>query len=81
MIALDSTIAKGRPIVFVRRRISAEVAKLMGADVDSAQRCTIVNPTPVQDEGNRLAYGVYGYESIIWAITNKYAICKGADVI
>ena len=76
LIAKNSRIAEGKPIKFVRRKIGAEIAKLMGADVDSAQRALMVNPTPVNVSGtNTLAYGVYGYESVIFTITNPYAIC------
>lgn len=81
MVARNSTIAKGKPIHFVRRRISADIAKLMGADIDQAQRALVVNPTPVNVSGtNTLGYGVYGYESIIWAIKNKRAVVKSADL-
>lgn len=76
LIAKNSRIAEGKPIKFVRRKISADIAKLMGADVDTAQRALIVNPTPVNLAGvNTLAYGIYGYESLIFTITNPYAIC------
>lgn len=74
LVARNSRIAEGKPIKFVRRRISPEVAKMMGAEVDQAQRALVVNPTPVQDSGNRLAFGVYGYESVIFCITNPYAL-------
>ena len=75
LVAKNSTIAEGKPIKFVRRVINPDIAELMGADVDSAQRATIVNPTPVVVSGtNKLAYGVYGYESIIFCITNPKAI-------
>lgn len=74
LVARDSRIAEGKPIKFVRRRISPDIARLMGADIDSAQRAMIVNPVPVQDSGNRLAFGIYGYESRIFLITNPYAI-------
>jgi len=81
LLATNSRIADGKPITFVRRRISPEIAKLMGANVDEAQRANIVNPVPVQASGNKLAYGVYAYESIIFAITNPKAICKCDDVV
>lgn len=83
LIARNSRIAKGgqKPIIFVRRKISPEIAKLMGAEVDKAQRALIVNPTPINNTGtNTLGYGVYGYESIIWAIVNPYAICNSGDL-
>jgi len=83
MVAKNSRLASGKPVKFVRRRISPEIAKLMGADVDGAQRATIVNPTPViADPGttgsttsNLLAYGIYAYESLVMAIVNPLAIC------
>jgi len=76
LVARNSRIAEGKPIKFVRRRISPEIAQLMGADVNSAQRALFTNPAPVNLAGvNTLAYGVYGYESIIFTITNPYAIC------
>lgn len=76
LIARNSRVAEGKPIKFVRRKIGAEIARLMGADVDKAQRALMVNPTPVIVSGtNTLAYGVYGYESVIFTITNPYAIC------
>ena len=57
----------------------------MGADVDSAQRAIMVTQAPVlADPGttgssisNLLAYGVYGYESMVLAITNGLAIVEG----
>jgi len=75
LVARDSRIAEGKPIKFVRRQISPEIANLMGASVDSAQRAIIVNPVPVIDSGaNKRAIGVYGMESFIFAITNPKAI-------
>ena len=81
LVARDSTIAKGKPVIFVRREIPADIAKLMGAEVDAAERGLWVNPAPVQVAGaNTLGYGVYGYESVVLAITNKRAIKKSADL-
>lgn len=81
LVARDSTIADGKPLHFVRRKISADIAKLMGADVDSAQRALIVNPTPVNVSGtNTLAYGVFGYESIIYCLKNRKAVVKSCDL-
>jgi hypothetical protein len=84
MVAVNSRIAQGKPITFVRRRISPEIATLMGANVDNAQRAIFANPVPVQavppvtggTQSNLLAYGVLGYESIVMAITNPLAIVK-----
>jgi hypothetical protein len=77
LVAKDSTIAVGKPIVFVRRKVSPAIAAQMGAGVDGAQRCVISTETPMviaTDSLNTLAYGVYGYESIVLAILNVKAI-------
>jgi len=74
LLARNSRVEEGKPVKFARRRISADIAKLMGADVDKAQRALISVPTPVQASGNKLAYGVYGYESIAFCIPNPKAI-------
>jgi hypothetical protein len=84
LVARNSRISEGKPIKFVRRKISADIARLMGAEVDSAQRAIVVNPTPVNNAGtNTLAYGVYGYESVIFTITNPkaIAICDAETVL
>ncbi len=85
LVARNSRIADGKPVKFIRRKISADIAKLMGADVDSAQRAIIVNPTPVLTDGGvkTLAYGIYGYESIVMTITNPKAIvlCDATDIL
>jgi len=76
LVAKNSRISEGMPVKFVRRKINAGIAQLMGAEVDSAQRALVVNPTPVNVTGvNTLAYGVYGYESVIFCITCPQAIC------
>jgi len=77
LVARNSRIADGKPVKFVRRKISADIAKLMGATVETAQRAVIVNPTPVLTDANvkTLAYGIYGYESIAMTITNPKALC------
>lgn len=81
IVARNSRIAQGKPLHFVRRRVNPEIAKLMGANVDEAQRAIVVVPTPVNITGfNTLGYGVYGYESMIWAIKNKRAIKKSVDL-
>jgi len=80
LVAKNSRIAEGKPVKFVRRKISPDIAKLMGCEVDSAQRALVVNPTPVPIDfsgttWNTLAYGIYGYESIVMTITNPKSIC------
>ena len=82
LVARDSTLAQGRPIAFVRREISPEIAKGMGIEVDAAQRGLVVAGTPVIVSGtNTLGYGVYGYESLIEAIVNKRAIAYCASIV
>lgn len=83
LLARNSRLTEGKPIHFVRRRISPDIAQSMGADVDSAQRALFVNPFPVNVGGtnpNTLAYGVYGYEAIVEVIKNTKAIKKSADL-
>ena len=81
MIARDSTIAEGKPIKFIRRKISPEIALSMGIEVDGAERGLIVANTPINLAGvNTLGYGVYAYESVIEAITNKRAISYCAAI-
>lgn len=82
LVARNSRIAAGKPIKFVRRKINADIAKLMGADVDAAQRAIVVNPTPVNNAGvNTLAYGVYGYESVCYFISNPKAIVRCDEML
>ncbi len=61
-------------VTMIRRKISPDIARLMGAEVDSAQRALIVNPTPVTKEGEKSGkfyYAVYGYESVIITLVDK----------
>ena len=84
LVAKNSRLAEGKPVKFVRRLISAEVAAYMGAEVDAAQRAILVNQTPILDTSNNLwAYGVIGMESIALFISNPYAIVKAdfTDVV
>jgi len=84
LVARNSRIADGKPIKFVRRKISAEVAKLIGAEADSMFRIILKNPAPVNNAGsNTFGYGVYGYESIIFTITNPkaVAICDATSIV
>jgi len=88
MIAKNSRVAEGKPIKFVRRQISAPIAAQMGVSVDTAQRAILVGNTPVQVDfsgttSNVLGYSVYGYESIIFCITNPSAIawCDASSLV
>lgn len=76
LVGRDSSLAQGRPITFVRRMISPEVAAQMG--VESGERLISVAqaPTIINAAGkNTLGYGCFGYESIIETIVNYRAIC------
>jgi len=83
MVARNSRIADGKPLAFVRRKISPQIAQFMGADVDNAQRALILDQTPTNVSGtDTLGYGIIAYESIIWAIVSPKGICKcTADVV
>jgi len=88
LIAQNSRIADGKPVKFVRRVVSPEIAQAAGLTVDNAQRCTIVTPAPVivPVSGTNepvLGYGVIGFESVIFCITNPYAIatCDASAIL
>lgn len=75
LVAQNSRIAEGKPIKFVRRKISPAMAEEMGLKVDEAQRAIVADKTPVNISGtDTFGYGVFGYESVILAITNPKAI-------
>lgn len=79
--AVNSRIADGKPIKFIRRKVSPDMAALMGADVDGAQRATMAEKCPVQVGSTRVrGISIYSTESIIWTITNAYAIAKTGDL-
>ena len=81
LVAKNSTITEGKTLWFVRRRINPEIAKLMDADVDKAQRAIFVDPAPTQvTDTERLGFGVYAYESIVMANANYKSIVKSADL-
>lgn len=77
LVALNSQLKVGRPILFVRRKISPEIAQGMGINPDEAFRLISVaqTPTVINNSKNILGYGVFGYESLICAITNFKALC------
>ena len=88
LVARNSRVAQGKPIWFVRRKISPEIAKLMGADVDNAQRALMVGQTPeiVDFSGvsaNVLGFSVVGYESVIFAIPNPKMLvtCDATSIV
>ena len=81
IVAKDSTIAKGKPVIFVRRKIPAAIAAMLGGDVDNTQRMlTVSNDTTNVAGTDTLGYAVFGYESVVLAIVNARAIKKSADL-
>ncbi len=88
LIARNSRISEGKPIQFVRRRISPALAEQMGANVDTAQRALFVGNAPVQVDfsgttSNVLGYSIYGYESVVLAIKLPQAIawCDASTLV
>jgi len=69
----------GKPLLFVRKRMN-EIEKLGGViseTGDKAERLVFVSPNPVQVSTTRyLAVALTGYEQIIAATINSYAISK-----
>lgn len=83
LIGRNSNISKGRPIKFLRRKFSKEVAELSGAG-EGAVRLIDVAKTPVPVNGsnaNTLGYGVFGYESVIQVLTNFRAVSWSDEII
>jgi len=60
----------------VRRKFSGEIASLAGAKEGDVRLVKILeNPQPINAaNAMTLGYGVFGYESLILAITNYRAI-------
>jgi hypothetical protein len=83
LIALNSQLKVGKPCLFVRRKISPEIAQGMGINPDEAFRLISVaqTPTVINNSKNILGYGVFGYENLIEAIVNYKAIAWCSDMI
>lgn len=79
LVARTSTIANGKPLAFVRRRITPELAAIAGLTVEQqAQRAIVTTPTPLPTvvAGRVVSgYGVWGYEDKIAALLNSRAVC------
>lgn len=83
LIGRNSALSAGRPITFLRRKFSKEVAELSGA-AEGAVRLIEVAKTPIvinAGPANTLGYGVFGYESIIQVLTNFRATCWSDEII
>lgn len=69
----------GKPLLFVRKRMN-EIEKLGGViseTGDKAERLVFVSPNPVQVTSTRyLAVALTGYEQIVAATINSYAVSK-----
>jgi hypothetical protein len=71
LVARDSTIQKGKPGIYVRRKIAPAIAQMMGSDVDATFRATTVMPLPVNVGGtNTLAFGIHAFEQRVCALLN-----------
>ena len=83
MVALNSQLVAGKPCLFVRRKISPEIAAGMGIEPENAVRLVSVaqTPTVINNHKNILGYGVFGYEMVIEAVTNYLATVYCADLV
>jgi len=82
LIARDSTLASGRPIYFFRRKINPAIAAQMGVEAGERLVSVAQVPTIVNADGlNTLAYGCFGYESVILSITNYRAIAWSKAIL
>lgn len=76
LVARNSNLAAGKPIEFVRRKVSGIVGEA-GGEATPEERALYVADTPsVLYNGNSVThgYGVFGYESIIQAVLNYRAL-------
>jgi hypothetical protein len=75
LVARDSNIQKGKPGVYIRRKISPAIAQMMGSDVDATFRASSVIPLPVNLSGNNtLAFGIHAFEQRVCALLNYRGI-------
>ena len=80
LVGRNSSLVAGRPITFLRRKFTKEVAELSGAG-EGAVRLIDVVKTPVILAGNTLGYGTFGYESIIAVNLNFRAIAWSDEIL
>lgn len=89
LVALESTNAMGKPITFVRRKLST--SKFPGLETEvNMQRGYLYTNMPSVDAAsgasaagsvaNLWSYGICAYESVIFTIDNPKAICVSADL-
>lgn len=83
LVGRNSQLAAGRPIHFLRRKFTKEIAELSGAG-EGAVRLIKVLETPYvvnSANDNTLGYGCFGYESIIQVLTNYRAVSWSDEII
>jgi hypothetical protein len=83
LVGRDSALAAGRPIHFLRRKFSGEVAALAGAKEGDVRLVSIAQ-TPIvinAANANTLGYGCFGYESVIQVLTNYRSVSWCSDII
>jgi hypothetical protein len=80
LVARTSVISSTKPLAFVRRRISPDLASIAGLTVDQkAQRAVIVTPTPIPlVAGSKVVsgYGCWGFEERVAALINKRCVAS-----
>jgi hypothetical protein len=83
LVGRNSTLTAGRPITFLRRKFTKEMAELSGAGEGAVRLIDVAKtPTVVNGAGaNTLGYGVFGYESIIQVLTNYRAVSFSENII
>jgi len=75
LVARASNIQKGKPGVYIRRKIAPAIAQMMGSDVDATFRASTVIPLPVNVDGtNTLAFGIHAFEQRVCALLNYRGI-------
>ena len=77
LVGRNSALAKGKPIVLVRRKLSP-IAENAGAEVTLEERAVFVPEVPAPFYNGTtmtVGYGIFGYESFIEAILNYRATC------
>jgi len=71
LVARDSNIAAGKPLVYVRRKIAPAIAQMMGSEVDATFRANTVVPLPVDVDGTQtLAFAIHAFEQRVCALLN-----------
>ena len=83
LVGRNSNLVKGRPIHFLRRKFTKEIAELSGAGEGAVRLVEIEKTARVINAAgkNTLGYGVFGYESVIQVLTNYRAISWSDDLI